>query len=258
MRILNATPDSFFSGSRINSDQAQEMAGQMLEAGALIIDIGGQSTRPGATEISATEEADRVLPVIEAVHSAFPDAFISIDTWYASVAKQAVQFGASAINDISSGDDDPEMLPLVGQLSVPYFAMHKQGKPATMQVNPSYTDVTNNVIDYFAQKQAQFKEHGIFDWVLDPGFGFGKTNEHNFQLLKNLKAFSIFDRPILAGVSRKGMIWKTLGITAGEALNGTTALNMAALMNGASILRVHDVKEAMECVRLYNAMNQIK
>lgn len=256
MGILNATPDSFHEGSRVNVSQAVDMAGNMLEQGALIIDIGGQSTRPGATEITAGEETERVLPVLQAVHAAFPHAIISVDTWYASVARVAVDAGAKIVNDISAGDDDPEMLPLIGKLGVAYIAMHKQGKPATMQHNPQYSHVTNDVLDYFARKQAIFREHGIYDWIIDPGFGFGKTVEHNFRLLHDLKAFGIFEKPVLAGISRKGMIWKTLGITSSEALNGTTALNMVALMNGASILRVHDVKEATECIRLFRELNK--
>lgn len=254
MGILNATPDSFHEGSRVNVSQAVNLAGRMLEEGALVIDIGGQSTRPGATEISASEESDRVLPVLEAVHAAFPHAIISVDTWYASVASAAVDAGAKIVNDVSAGDDDPEMLPLIGKLGVTFIAMHKQGKPATMQNNPEYSHVTNNILDYFAQKQAVFRQHGIYDWIIDPGFGFGKTIEHNFRLLNDLKAFKIFEKPVLAGISRKGMIWKTLGITSEEALNGTTALHMVALMNGASLLRVHDVKEAVECVRLYGEL----
>lgn len=254
MGILNATPDSFHGESRVNAGQAAELAGQMLEMGAGIIDIGGQSTRPGAISVSASEEADRVLPVIEVVCKAFPEAVVSIDTWYASVAKAAIQSGARIINDVSAGEDDPDMLPLAGSLGVTYIAMHKQGKPATMQQNPQYSHVVNDVLDYFAQRQAAFRKHGIYDWVIDPGFGFGKTQAHNFQLLNNLHAFTVFNRPVLAGISRKGMIWKTLGITAAEALNGTTALHMAALMRGAGILRVHDVKEAVECVRLFQAL----
>lgn len=255
MGILNATPDSFHHSSRVDISQAVELAGKMLEQGASIIDIGGQSTRPGATEISAAEEADRALPVVEAVCKVFPDVLVSTDTWYASVAKAAVASGARIINDISAGEDDPDMLPLAGSLGVTYIAMHKQGKPATMQQNPQYSHVVNDVLDYFAQRQAAFRKHGIYDWVIDPGFGFGKTQAHNFQLLNNLHAFTVFNRPVLAGISRKGMIWKTLGITAAEALNGTTALHMAALMRGAGILRVHDVKEAVECVRLFQALH---
>lgn len=254
MGILNATPDSFHGDSRVNASQAVDIAGQMLETGAGIIDIGGQSTRPGAVAVSASEEADRALPVVEAVCKAFPHAQVSTDTWYASVAKAAIQSGARIINDISAGEDDPDMLALAGRLGVTYIAMHKQGQPATMQQNPQYGHVVNDVLDYFAQRQAVFRHHGIYDWVIDPGFGFGKTQAHNFQLLNNLHAFSIFGRPVLAGISRKGMTWKTLGITAAEALNGTTALHMAALMKGAGILRVHDVKEAVECVRLFQAL----
>lgn len=254
MGILNATPDSFFEGSRIVNQKAVDVAGRMLEDGADILDIGGQSTRPGATLVSAEEEADRILPVIENIVRCFPSVVISVDTFYGSVAKLAVNAGAGMVNDISAGEDDPEMLPFIAERKIPYVAMHKQGKPQNMQDNPVYQNVTFDVVGYFEKKQDLFQSLGIDNWIIDPGFGFGKSIDHNFQLLKNLNLFKQFGKPILVGISRKSTIWKTLGTTAENALNGTTALHMAALINGADILRVHDVHEAKECVTLYQAM----
>lgn len=254
MGIINATPDSFFEGSRVNQNLCAEVAGKMLDDGADVLDIGGQSTRPGAIAIGSTEEADRVLPVVEIIRSCFPDSRISVDTWYADVARQAIAAGAGIINDISAGDDDPDMLPLIASAGVSYIAMHKQGTPETMQINPSYNDVLNDVLTYFRQKKQQLADLGIRDWILDPGFGFGKTTEHNFQILANLNVFQELEQPVLVGISRKGMIWRTLKTSAEQALNGTTALHMAALMNGAAWLRVHDVKEARECIQLYQML----
>ena len=251
MAILNATPDSFFEGSRINVQMAVDRAGQMLLDGAHILDIGGQSTRPGSVTVAAVEEADRVLPVIEAVCKSFPQAIVSIDSWYASVAEQALQLGAKVVNDISAGDDDLDMLPLIAKQGVQYIAMHKQGQPVSMQNNPVYNNVVQEILDYFKAKKQQFDALGIHNWVLDPGFGFGKTSAHNFSLLRNLRALREIGVPVLAGLSRKGMVWRTLQIEIEDALNGTTALNMAALINGADILRVHDVKEAVQCLTLY-------
>lgn len=254
MGILNATPDSFYSGSRINLQMVADAAGLMIEQGAAILDIGGQSTRPGAIAISAAEEMDRTLPVVQAVRQHFPSISISVDTWYASVAEQAIKEGVNIINDISAGDDDESMLDLVAAHNIGYVAMHKRGKPATMQQNPVYDDVVADVLDYFSRKAEQFYTKGINNWFIDPGFGFGKTTAHNFSLLRNLQQFASFNRPILVGISRKGMVWRTLGSTPEEALNGTTALHIAALINGANILRVHDVKEAHECITLYKAL----
>lgn len=254
MGILNATPDSFYEGSRIQLHKVEDLAGQMLSDGADILDIGGQSTRPGAVPVSASEEIDRVLPVIENILQHFPATTISVDTYYASVAKAAVEAGATVVNDISAGDDDPEMLPFIAKAGVTYIAMHKQGIPLNMQDNPAYTNVVKDIIAYFSSKNVLFQNLGINDWILDPGFGFGKTQAHNFQILRQLKDFGIFNKPILIGVSRKSMVWKTLHSSPAEALNGTTALHMAGLMNGADILRVHDVKAAAECLKLYVTM----
>jgi len=254
MGILNLTPDSFYSGSRFtNTDLVLKETEIMLSEGAFIIDIGGQSTRPGSERISPDEELKRVIPAIASITTRFPEAIISIDTYQAKVAKEAVNTGASIINDISSGDMDEDMIKTVAALPVPYICMHMKGTPATMQQNPVYDDVATAVLDYFIYKIARCKEAGIHDIIIDPGFGFGKTIQHNFQLLKKMETLKQLNKPILAGLSRKSTIYKTLGITVEEALNGTTALNMIALLNGASILRVHDVKEAVETIRLFQA-----
>jgi len=227
----------------------------MLEDGATIIDIGGQSTRPGSTRLLAQEELKRVLPIIESIHKNFPEAFISVDTYHAAVAEQAVAAGASIINDISGGTMDNDMLVTIGRLHVPYVCMHIKGKPETMQHNPVYENVTREVLDFFIHQTEQCRLHNINDVIIDPGFGFGKTIQHNFQLLKDLSIFKMLDKPILAGLSRKATIYKTLHITVEESLNGTTVMNTMALMNGASILRVHDVKPAMEAIALFNEYN---
>ncbi|WP_242692123.1 dihydropteroate synthase [Aridibaculum aurantiacum] len=254
MGILNVTPDSFYSGSRHQHEETVvQKAEQMLADGATIIDIGGQSTRPGAEYLPASEEAARVLPAIEAVSKALPQAFISIDTFYAAVAKQAAEAGACIVNDISSGSLDSTMVDTVANLNVPYIIMHMQGTPQTMQQNPIYENVTLEVMDYLMGKAEECRLAGIKDIIIDLGFGFGKTIAHNFTLLKQLKVFEVLKKPILAGLSRKGTIYKTLSTTAEEALNGTTVLNTIALLNGASILRVHDVKEAAEAIKLIEA-----
>lgn len=254
MGIINATPDSLHAGRL--AEGAETLVGQaadMLQAGASIIDIGGQSTRPGSRRLEATEEADRVLPVVEAVHRAFPEALISIDTYHADVARQAVDAGAGIINDISGGRFDEQMIPTAASLNTPYVLMHMQGTPESMQQHPEYRDPVTDILDFFIQRMEHCRIAGINDIIIDPGFGFGKTSAHNFRLLKNLNAFSILQRPILAGLSRKRTIYQTLGTDAAGALNGTTVLNTLALMNGASLLRVHDVKEATEAITLMEA-----
>jgi dihydropteroate synthase len=252
MGILNVTPDSFYTKGRNNSIQEHvDKAGEMLEQGAAILDIGGMSTKPRAEVIVEETEQDRVLPVIEAINRHFPDSFISIDTYRASVARNAVNLGACIVNDISAGEMDSEMLLTVAELNTPYIAMHMQGTPETMQQKPAYENVSAEVLDYFIHKINQCNEAGIKDIILDPGFGFGKTIVHNYSLLKNLHVFKILDKPILAGISRKSMVYKPLKSDAEHALNGTTALHMLALQQGASILRVHDVKEARECIELF-------
>jgi dihydropteroate synthase len=256
MGILNLTPDSFYSGSRIEQSDVLKKAEQMINEGATILDIGGQSTRPGSDRLTAEEELKRVVPAIEAIKNDFPSVFLSIDTYHAKVAKETVAAGIDIVNDISAGDMDAGMLSTVASLNVPFIAMHMQGTPDTMQQNPAYENITREVVDYFIQKTAACKAAGIVDLILDPGFGFGKTITHNFQLLKSMEALQVFHVPILAGLSRKSTVWKTLKITPEEALNGTTVLNTIALTKGASILRVHDVKEAMETITLYEAYSQ--
>jgi len=254
MGIINATPDSFYEGHLDKGIAAiTGLATTMLQDGATILDIGGQSTRPGSERVSAAEELKRVLPVIGSIRQQHPDAIISIDTYHSKVALQAVAAGASIVNDISAGNMDADMLRTVAKLAVPFIVMHMQGTPETMQQEPQYENVTTAVLDFFIKKTDECKQAGIKDVIIDPGFGFGKTIRHNFQLLKQLQVFKMLDRPILAGLSRKGTIYKTLGITAAEALNGTTSLNTIALMNGAAILRVHDVKEAMQAIKLWEA-----
>ncbi len=249
MGILNATPDSFYSNSRIN-DNVLQKAEQMLKEGAAILDIGGQSTRPGAQQVGIDKELNRIIPVIEKIINHFPGAFISIDTYYSEVAKQAVAAGASIVNDVSGGTIDTKMLETIALLQVPYICMHMKGTPETMQSHAIYEDVTKEVLDHFINKTAECRSAGIADVIIDPGFGFAKTIQHNFQLLKNLSVFTMLDTPVLVGISRKSTIYKTLGVTADEALNGTTVLHAIALLNGANILRVHDIKEAQEAIRL--------
>ncbi|MDE3144202.1 MAG: dihydropteroate synthase [Bacteroidota bacterium] len=257
MGIINATPDSFYSGSRKSTvDTALNTAEQMLNEGATILDIGGQSTRPGSKKISVDEELLRVIPVIEAISKKFPQSFISIDTYHASVAKQTVDAGAAIVNDISAGSMDAEMLPTVAELKVPFVCMHMKGTPQNMQQNPVYENVSKEVFDFFNERIKACQSIGIKDILIDPGFGFGKTIEHNFILLKELNIFKQLQKPLLLGISRKSMIYKTLNISAEEALTGTTVLNTIGLLNGANILRVHDVKEAVETIKIISAYQQ--
>jgi dihydropteroate synthase len=259
MGIINITPDSFYKASRLQHEgEVLLQVSKMLEEGASIIDIGGQSTKPGSERLSAGEELKRVAPVIESIHKNFPDAFISIDTYYASVAENAIAAGASIINDISGGTMDENMIKVIGRVDVPYICMHIQGTPEMMHQNPVYENVTLEVLDFFIHQTDKCRLQNINDIIIDPGFGFGKTISHNFQLLKELGVFKMLDKPILAGLSRKSTIYKTLSITAEESLNGTTALNMIALLNGADILRVHDVKEAVETIKLFDAYSERK
>lgn len=251
MGIINTTPDSFYKDSRRTAlDEILFQAEKMIREGAAIIDVGGQSSRPGSGMIGPEEEIKRVIPAIVEISTRFPEIIISVDTFYSSVASKAVAAGASIVNDISAGSIDAEMIKTVAGLNVPYVLMHMQGTPQTMQRNPAYEDVTKEVLDFFIFKTAELREAGIKDIIIDPGFGFGKTIDHNFELLKNLAVFKVLNLPLLLGISRKSTISKTLGITADEGLNGTTVLNTAGLLKGASILRVHDVKEAVESVKL--------
>lgn len=256
MGILNITPDSFFAGSRFGTKEAVDTAEKMLTDGATFLDIGGYSTRPGAAPISPSEEIDRVLPVIEAILNRFPDALLSVDTFRASVARQAVEAGAVLVNDVSGGTLDDMMFATVAALGVPYVLMHLRGNPQTMMAHAQYEHITMEVIDELARRLAQLEALHLHDIILDPGFGFAKTPAHNFQLINKLEAFQLFDEPLLVGISRKTTIWKTLGITPDESLNGTTVLNTVALMKGAAILRVHDVREAVEAVKLVGELKK--
>jgi dihydropteroate synthase len=259
MGIINVTPDSFYEGSRFSgTDKILQQAEKMFAEGADIIDIGGQSTRPGSEATTEEEELKRVIEGIEAIDSNFPNSVISIDTYYSTVAKKSVEAGACMVNDISAGNIDKRMIPTVAHLQTPYIAMHIKGTPATMQQQTNYHNLTRDVLDFFIQKKEECKQAGILDVIIDPGFGFGKTVNHNFELLKNLTAFKLLAVPIMVGISRKSSVYKTLGITANEALNGTTVLNTIALMNGVNILRVHDVREAKEAVKLWSLVNESK
>ncbi len=228
------------------------VAGKMLEEGADILDIGGCSTRPGAKAVPEDVEKERICRAAELILGHYPDAVLSVDTYRATVAEEAVvNAGVSIINDVSGGEMDSGMFPMVMKLNVPYIMMHMQGTPETMQQNPHYDDVVADILVWFGQRVARLKEAGVKDIILDPGFGFGKTAAHNFDILRRLSAFRITGLPVMAGFSRKSMVWRTLNITPDEALTGTTALNMTALMNGASILRVHDVRDAREVITLF-------
>ncbi len=256
MGILNATPDSFFEGSRMEQiDAGVKKALEMAQFGASILDIGGQSTRPGAEFITESMEIDRVAPLIEAIHAAIPNMPISIDTFHASVAKAAIDAGASLVNDISCGNFDPKMISTVVANQAGYIGMHQTGDPSTMHEVQDRSNIMKSLMDYFIVKKKQFTEIGLTQWIIDPGFGFSKTKAENFELVKSLAQLKALDLPILLGVSRKSSIYKTLGVDAEGALNGTTVLNTIGLMGGANILRVHDVKEAMEAITLINEMN---
>jgi dihydropteroate synthase len=254
MGIVNTTPDSFYAGSRVQqSDVVLQRVETMIKDGAAILDIGGQSTRPNSERVSVDEELQRVIPAIESIHRHFPELILSVDTFYASVAREAVAAGACIINDVSAGSLDEALLPTVAELRVPYVLMHMKGDPQTMQQNPQYRNVTLDVFDHLSFTMKMLQQAGINDIIIDPGFGFGKTIAHNFQLLRELYFFQQLGKPLLVGLSRKGTVYKTLGTTAEKALNGTTVVNTIALLNGASILRVHDVKEAREAIDLYLA-----
>ncbi len=257
MGILNATPDSFYAQSRVtSSDQILEQASKMIVEGASILDIGGFSSRPGASNVSVQEEVDRVITVVALLHQHFPKTILSVDTFRSEVARYALQSGAHLINDISAFNVDDSILDVVAQEQVPYVLMHMQGVPQSMQKAPQYEDVLVEIMDFFMAKVAMLRSKGIKDIVLDVGFGFGKTIEHNYQLLINLGIYQQLDLPLMVGVSRKSMIWKTLNIHQDDALNGSTALHMVALQQGASILRVHDVKEAQEVVQLWQKLSK--
>ncbi|MCH1472580.1 MAG: dihydropteroate synthase [Bacteroidia bacterium] len=251
MGILNVTPDSFSDGGKyVFADDAVRRAVQMVKEGASIIDIGGYSSRPGAKDVSEQEEMDRVIPIIERITQEM-DVPISVDTFRSHVADESIKVGASIVNDISAGSDDVNMIPTVAKHNVPFIAMHKQGQPSNMQNNPQYSNVLEEVHSYLKQVIDRCKSAGIEDVIIDPGFGFGKSISHNYMLLSHLSEFRSLNVPILIGISRKSMIYKSLNIDVKDALNGTTFLHAFSLNNGANILRVHDVKEAVECTELY-------
>lgn len=257
MGILNTTLNSFFDGGKYHTmDTALARVEMMLKEGADMIDVGGQSSRPGADMIHEDEELSRTIPVIAAISQRFPGILISIDTFRAGVAKQAIAAGAAIVNDISAGDDDVEMFETVAALGVPYIAMHKQGTPKTMQQDPQYADVTQEIMHYLKQKNELCQSMGIRDVIIDPGFGFGKTLEHNYRLMKDLNLFHELNCPLLVGVSRKSMVCKLLRLDPKDALNGSTVLHTVALLQGAHILRVHDVKEAVEAVKICGTLAQ--
>lgn len=259
MGIINITPDSFYAGSRKPGvDEALQQAEKMLADGAAFLDIGAYSSRPNAEDISIAEETDRLLPVVEAIVAAFPAAVLSIDTFRAQVAEEAIKAGAHIINDISGGTLDEAMFATLARLQVPYILMHMKGSPQTMNQLAQYDDVFTEVLDYFVSRYLQLKQLGVHDVIIDPGFGFAKKNEHNYALMNRLHDFDMLGLPTLVGISRKRMIYGLLETTAAEALNGTTVLNTIGLTKGANILRVHDVKEAMEAVKIWETVNSSK
>lgn len=252
MGILNVTPDSFYDGGRYTEeDSIKCRIDSILEEGADIIDIGAYSSRPGATDISVEEEWKRLEKALSLIFKMHPDAVVSVDTFRSEIARKAIEAGAAMVNDISGGDSDTDMFSTIADLHVPYIMMHMQGTPQTMQDSPRYNNVTNDILELFNLKINRLRELGVKDIILDPGFGFGKTTNDNYDIMNNMEKFRIFGMPLLVGVSRKSMIYKTLNTDAAKSLNGTSVLNTIALIKGAAILRVHDVREAVECVKLY-------
>ena len=257
MGVLNITGDSFYDGGLYNEpDKALSRTGEMLMQGADIIDIGAVSTRPGAAPVSAGEERDKLLPVLKKILKKYPETIISIDTFRAEIAREAVEAGASMINDISGGSIDERMFETIASLNVPYILMHMQGTPENMQSDPQYEDVTKEVLRWLADRVHLLRRAGVNDIIIDPGFGFGKTTEHNYTLMNQLEFFSIFQLPLLVGISRKSMIHKALKISPQDSLAGTIALNYQSLLKGASILRAHDVPEAVQTVGIFNLMKK--
>lgn len=255
MGVLNITPDSFYDGGRYkDAKSVLNQTEKLISEGATFLDIGAYSSRPGADFISENEELKRIVPVVELIQKNNPDVLISIDSFRAKVIRECVSAGAVISNDISAGKLDPDMIKTVGELGVPYIMMHMRGTPQTMKNHTTYQHLINEIYAYFSKQIELARQHNITDIIIDPGFGFAKTLAQNYELLNQMEFFKNLNCPILTGVSRKSMIYKVLGCTAEEALNGTTALNMVALMNGACILRVHDVKEAVECIKLFNQL----
>ncbi|SHJ83922.1 dihydropteroate synthase [Maribacter aquivivus] len=256
MGILNVTPDSFFDGGKYKDEKSiLNQVEKMLNEGATFIDVGAYSTRPGALEVDEAIELKRIAPIVNLILKNFPGIILSIDTFRSNVAKACVENGASIINDISAGLQDSDMLPTVAKLHVPYIMMHMRGTPQNMQQKTDYEDVVKEVLSFFSERLVAAKALGIKDIIIDPGFGFAKSLHQNYKLLNQMEVMKIIEHPLLAGISRKSMIYKTLDTTANQALNGTTALHMICLQKGANILRVHDVKEAMECIKLYEQLN---
>jgi dihydropteroate synthase len=252
MGILNVTPNSFYDGGKFTlSENGLSQVGKMLEEGATFIDIGAYSSKPNAEFVSEEEERSRILPVVKSILKQFPDALLSIDTFRSEIAAVCIENGAAIINDISAGNLDEKMMDVVAKYNVPYIMMHLRGTPQTMQSQTNYENIIKEMLFYFSEKVNKARSLGINDLIIDPGFGFAKTLEQNYEVLQNLELFQMLDLPLLAGISRKSMVYKPLGLTANEALNGTTVLNTIALSKGANILRVHDVKEALECVKLF-------
>ncbi|MCR4030060.1 MULTISPECIES: dihydropteroate synthase [Flavobacterium] len=256
MGILNVTPNSFFDGGKYkNEDEIISQVGKMISEGASFIDIGAYSSKPSAESVTEQEEIDRIVPAIELILKHFPETLLSIDTFRAEVAKASIESGAAIINDIAAGELDDKMFEVIAKYNVPYIMMHMRGNPQTMQSLTQYEDIVKEMLFYFSEKVKKARSLGINDLILDPGFGFAKTTDQNFEVMQKMELFNLLELPVLAGISRKSMIYKTLGTTPQEALNGTTFLNTIALTKGAKILRVHDVKEAMECVTLFNKMS---
>ncbi|MGC6429427.1 MAG: dihydropteroate synthase [Jejuia sp.] len=257
MGVLNVTPDSFYDGGKYKDEASiLKQVEQMLNEGATFIDIGAYSSRPGADHVSEDEELNRILPIVRVILNKFPETLISIDTFRSAIAKECIEAGAALINDISAGKMDDNMLPTIAELQVPYIMMHMRGTPQTMQSLTDYNDLVKDILFYFSERIVAARDLGIIDVIVDPGFGFAKTLEQNFELLNKLELFKMIEKPLLVGVSRKSMIYKTLETSSQNALNGTTVLNTIGLQKGASILRVHDVKEAMEAVKLVEALKQ--
>jgi len=258
MGIVNVNSDSFYSGSRVDEHSILQLTQKHVDEGALFLDLGASTSKPGSSISDAEDEWKRLKPALEVVRNAFPEIYISIDTYHSSVARKAVEMGADLINDISAGSIDTKMFETIADLQVPYVLMHMQGIPETMQHNPNYVDVTKEVIEHLMRNADALQSKGVEDVIIDPGFGFGKTLEQNYQLFNNLDAFSIFEKPLLIGISRKSMVTRLFDCKVEEALNGSSILHTIALQNGANILRVHDVKPAMEAIRIVNKLNEMQ
>ncbi|WP_203258441.1 dihydropteroate synthase [Hyunsoonleella ulvae] len=256
MGVLNVTPDSFYDGRKYKDEASiLKQVAQILNEGATFIDVGAYSSRPGADHVTENEELSRILPIVNLILNEFPETLLSIDTFRSTIAKRSIEAGAALINDISAGQLDNNMLPTIAELQVPYIMMHMRGTPQTMQGLTQYEDLVKDILFYFSERIAAARNLGVIDIIIDPGFGFAKTLEQNFELLNKLELFKIIEKPLLVGVSRKSMIYKTLETSAKDALNGTTVLNTIGLQKGASILRVHDVKEAVEAIKLVEALH---